>query len=565
MLDDEMLRAANFDPGTPLTDDVRDLASPLSPLNQIIAQARLERTQRRDFLRNADRLELTDISIDRLSQEVADMTWEEAYRYVRPRVWQSVVIHELGHSFGLFHNFTGNEDTVNFPEEWWAARTDNFTRVPRHRIDDPVTQDEIDGGIYENGYTSVMDYSAAYHHQDHLGRYDRAAILYGYGRNIEVYEDSSALPDEILSEYWTSRGTPLQFRAIRPVAYHYTELYEAMGRNLFDPANRRVVSIDGLQDDNMTWVDEEAGETLQRVPYLFCSDYHADLGDNCHRWDQGVDVYERMQWYASRDAWNYLTLSFRRGRVAGDDPASFVSRMYSRYYNRFKLIHDYYVLIDTILGQVYGDEVREQFMTDFQTGWGGYTVAVHDAFNILANTLTRPDAGYYDRTTRPDGQSVFTPPEGMYVTMDHFILPLGHSRYFATTWWDPAFWDDGEEADEAFEDCGIYFWDCFHHHGYYLNKIMALMALSDSETFFVARDTAEDVRQWRISFFDDYSDQIIDLIGGIMSEDHTAVAPYVTPADTPGGLNPEYYARDFAWPDADPVLNGAETGVCELE
>jgi hypothetical protein len=555
MLDDEMLWAANFEPGTTLTDEVRDRASPLSPLNGMIAQARRERAERRDFLRNAERIELTDMSIERLADEVADMTWEEAYRTIRPRVWQTVVIHELGHSFGMFHNFTGNEDTVNFPEEWWAARTDDFTRVPRHRIDDPVTEDEIAGGIYELGYSSVMDYSPAYHHQDHLGRYDRAAILYGYGRHLEVYEDSSGINDGLLREYWTSRGTPLQFGRT-PVAFHYTELYQAMGRNLFDPENRRVVSLDGLQDDNMTWVDGETGETHQRVPYLFCSDYHADLGDNCHRWDFGVDVYERMQWYVSRDAWNYITLSFRRGLVAADDPASFVERMYSRYYNRFKLMHDYYVLIDSIIGQVYGEVERERFMTDLQTGWGGYTVAVHDAFNALANTLVRPDAGYFDRITRPDGQSVFAPPEGMYVTQEYFILPIGHSRYFATTWWDPASWDEGAEGEETFEDCGIYFWDCFHHHGYYLNKIMALMALSDSETFFVARDTAQDVRQWRISFFDDYSDQIIDLVGGLMSEDHAAVAPYVTAAATPGGTDPEYFARDFAWPAADPVLTG---------
>jgi len=214
-------------------------------------------------------------------------------------------------------------------------------------------------------------------------------------------------------------------------------------------------------------------------------------------------------------------------------------------------MHDYYVLIDGLLHQYYDDDVREEFMTDPDRGWGGYTVAVHDAFNELVSTITRPDATFYLATTRPDGSSAWTVSDLSL----NFVLPIGHGRYFSTAWWDenPDFLDETER--ESFPDCGIYFWDCFHHHGYYLNKLLALMALSEAETFFVARDTAEDVRQWRISYFDDHAPQILDLMGGILSEDYASFAPWAE-QDQSWENPPIYFDRDYAAPEMDIVNSG---------
>jgi hypothetical protein len=59
---------------------------------------------------------------------------------------------------------------------------------------------------------------------------------------------------------------------------------------------------------------------------------------------------------------------------------------------------------------------------------------------------------------------------------------------------------------------------------------MALEALSDANTYFVARDTAEDVREWRISFYDNYSSVLTDYFGGILAQDWSGFAPRWTGA-----------------------------------
>lgn len=68
------------------------------------------------------------------------------------------VMHEMGHNFGLRHNFYGATDTENFP-----LGTDN---------------------VNDFGLSSVMDYMGAAK-VNKLGNYDIAAIRYGYGRKAE--------------------------------------------------------------------------------------------------------------------------------------------------------------------------------------------------------------------------------------------------------------------------------------------------------------------------------------------------------------------------------------------
>ena len=76
-------------------------------------------------------------------------------------------------------------------------------------------------------------------------------------------------------------------------------------------------------------------------------------------------------------------------------------------------------------------------------------------------------------------------------------------------------------------DCGYYWYDCLHHMGYYLDKIMAIQALTDSETYFVARATPEDIREWKVGFFSTFRDQLLEINRALMAGDYSGVAPYV--------------------------------------
>ena len=39
----------------------------------------------------------------------------------------SVILHEMGHSMGLRHNFTGSYDALNYHQEYWKLRSRNNT------------------------------------------------------------------------------------------------------------------------------------------------------------------------------------------------------------------------------------------------------------------------------------------------------------------------------------------------------------------------------------------------------------------------------------------------------
>jgi len=86
---------------------------------------------------------------------------------------------------------------------------------------------------------------------------------------------------------------------------------------------------------------------------------------------------------------------------------------------------------------------------------------------------------------------------------------------FSTSWGDGA------------RDCGYEWFECLHHIGFYLDKVMAIEALSDSTTNFVARATPEDLREWEVGYYTTFSEQIGRLNTAIMSGDFSAVGPYV--------------------------------------
>ncbi len=139
----------NVPPGVPLDTTAATEASILSPRYGALQDARQELQDHfsRQYCFRTDAAELHDPAFQYLSERLAGMEEEDAIQLLREEIAESLILHELGHSFGLYHNFTASEDTVNFPEEWWSVRTDGFTRRPRTRVEDPMTEEELRGGL----------------------------------------------------------------------------------------------------------------------------------------------------------------------------------------------------------------------------------------------------------------------------------------------------------------------------------------------------------------------------------------------------------------------------------
>lgn len=129
---------------------------------------------------------------------------ERMRRYIAQRAHYAVIIHEMGHSVGLRHNFVSSSDAWGFRPQYWQLRTKNGQvkalcnqvsdgeACVGPRYFDPVTQEERDNLVWMFMHSSVMDY-AGEATQDllGLGTYDFAATRMFYGESVAVYQNES--------------------------------------------------------------------------------------------------------------------------------------------------------------------------------------------------------------------------------------------------------------------------------------------------------------------------------------------------------------------------------------
>lgn len=126
---------------------------------------------------------------------------ERARQYLAHRANHSVLVHEMGHSIALRHNFVSSSDAYNYRPQYWQLRTNNGAAQPCTDLDltgacvgprtiDPITQNERDNLLPMFMQSSTMDY-AGESTQDllGLGAYDFAAARMFYGDVTAVLTD----------------------------------------------------------------------------------------------------------------------------------------------------------------------------------------------------------------------------------------------------------------------------------------------------------------------------------------------------------------------------------------
>lgn len=217
--------AAAVDPKSASAADI-DAASPLGPENARKRLALEEAVQRR-LARNGACLYEVDapepssmpalgslfdrkfpIDPGASAQDQADRV-QRMWNYTRGKMHYGVLLHEMGHTIGLRHNFTSSFDKFNYRPQYWQLRTGDSAQGGRitklcadettdptgascigPRYYDPLTQDEVDNSIYTWAQTTVMDYSGELTHDWlGLGIYDYAAARMFYGDVVDVRED----------------------------------------------------------------------------------------------------------------------------------------------------------------------------------------------------------------------------------------------------------------------------------------------------------------------------------------------------------------------------------------
>ncbi|MFZ3228962.1 MAG: zinc-dependent metalloprotease [Pseudobdellovibrio sp.] len=210
--------------------------------------------------------------------ELNDKEKEHAMQIILPEVWVATLIHELGHNLGLRHNFEASEDKENF------FSTEELAKV---NVDHDIPA------------SSVMDYIDDLRALPVLGKYDIAALRFGYLRTAVVETINDETNMVIKSESVDLTDTTLE-DAIEKMQSSY--------------ADKDQIKVD-----------------LKK--YGYCTDEHVGANAGCKRFDLGTSLTEITQNIIKDYEDGYKRRNFRNGRISmsmGDD-LGYASAVNSRF------------------------------------------------------------------------------------------------------------------------------------------------------------------------------------------------------------------------------------------
>jgi len=307
-----------------------------------------------------DRMEAAGICVYDTS-EAGEMSAEELVTLddisVVTKIWEETLAHELGHNFGLRHNFIGSFDRANF-----AKDGENAADVKR-------------------AYSSVMDYMhGAVNFYDGLGAQDEASIRAAYGLSLEL--DPSV---KVVSQGGSRLALDVDGRPVAAVT-------SSGGKNLVSINDYyKAVRVD-------SWLNLTS-KAMNRLPikkYLFCTDEDAGQSPTCNRFDKGTTPSEIVQAHLSDYRSLYAQSNYPNDRL------SFNSRGSGQYASRiFGIMLPVRQFLDETFYQLVNPpSMPENLGHDEQQAWqtarkgvvDSYVGAAYAAMNFFEEVLRTPQA-----------------------------------------------------------------------------------------------------------------------------------------------------------------------------
>ena len=527
--------------------------------------ARYAREQRmRRIARSADTIEMLDPNVIGMAQAYEGRTdYDEMWREIRAELFRATTLHEIGHTVGLRHNFSGSYDSLNYHDEYWNLRRENLSN-PSSMFDlyelTALTDAQVEGRMREFQYSSIMDYGLTFNSDmQGLGRYDRSAMMFGYSsgtdaseRDGETCEDAGGrvAPDgrclehrEGFVEIFTTRlaslggagailseqdelGLYYEDPTAPTVPYlerwHYTTFIQSFP-NLSAAFARDWMRLDDYVDERESGIADRA----VRVPYLFCSDEWESALLSCRVFDGGADPFEVTRNVIDDYRAYYYFQYFKRDRF-GWRPWRV---LFSHFFNTFLPLSDYYQ--NWYLSPDGYDDVMDDY----------YWMAVNMGFNLVVESFATPSYGTY--CTGTNGQ--------LYnLTDDSGVGPDQTNEYFLTAYCDGSqpFYQvpqgDGRRRFSSYDvDSGYNFPDLPNEAGHYWSTLAATWALFDPEAFVLGSDG--DAGTYAIQYYDLFDEEIDALVGHVLTENYGEYSPVMNvTGETDGNLVGELHYQPLA-------------------
>ncbi|MDE0880973.1 MAG: zinc-dependent metalloprotease [Myxococcota bacterium] len=611
LVNGEILAAAagnRMTPGGTVTDAMHDDARSLLSGNMDAIERRKEINDVASHLSIWTRDNFEDSSLIGLAKEMKERyadrpdAQDEMYQELRGRIFQGVMEHEVGHTLGLRHNFAGSYDAMNYQDDFWRVRKAGLKRAWTNIHSDGsltvsdllgfrnLTSGELEGagaedgqygGVSEYQYSSIMDYGATFNSDFHgIGKYDEAAILFGYAGKVEVFDQLSrnnkyllkGSAETVLSSHAWDVGTgnynclPSFEDRVSPGEKALTEkLHYAWLPILFSdaaapsgdagaavnaaveagvtnlgPSNRRLIDYSVIEEQlnverehrrthRQDCAKESAALHPDRpvmVPYMFCSDEWVGSVANCNRWDEGADPAAILERTMNQLDDYYWFNNYKRDRVSFSTTSP-ANRALSRTYPTMLLMYQQW-----LFGRNQTDLILEY---PWRTG-------VFDSLNRFGEVLSKPrygtyylsnngeDAYLYDYEPRALGEEL-DQVNNIAITAD-FVVPRGVGR---------------KPFSSYDYDGGYYYYERPLEAGHFWDFYAALLSQGNATAAILGTESAADQRRFYLPFHLVFPESLDRLYSGIITNRQKDYAP-------------KLFVRDLGGDEAACVASGSRVG-----
>jgi hypothetical protein len=496
---------------------------------------------------------------------------QSLHQWIREQFHVSVIAHEMGHSMGLRHNFTGSIDSLNYKQQYWQLRTRNNqekactdvftpntdgTKCVGPRWMDPVTEQEVNGLIWKWGSSTVMDYPGDQtQDMNDIGSYDKAAMRFCYGQVVDVDTDATqsnnkgasyiqqldgfgGISGQSVGGYHYSRYND-QFHILNncgaqtdpndPLSAHcdWFKLDYVPMRDM-QTVDKYSAAVTAVRPDLVSYWAVQPGTKHVRHPYMFGSDEFADIGNMpVFRFDSGADAYEQIQFITTTYENRYIFDNFRRNRVTFSSHGV-MSRMMDRYFDKIQSMVKTLGLMVELSSNPSGDESDPGNLMPLALG-------APDVMLTFMRAMTRPEPGPYNTpaTDASIGQVLpFAGAEDINGMINNptgaFMIPVGSG--------------DGRFIENDYDYTQGYWWGDYQtKSGSWADKYIGSYYLNEAYNNFISNSEQDyiDGRYKNLNFASLYPDQMRRFEAQYMAGDPETLGPYVNvPSGQLGNAQP---------------------------
>jgi hypothetical protein len=526
----------------------------LSPSNWMSPVAReMERLRWQSAAQHSIWLaDFADDSIQGLATELwrkygKDKDYATMWQLLRELIFRGVMEHEIGHTIGLRHNFSGSFDSVNYHNAYWDLRTKpDAQKNGGVLLRDPLrsdqqldtaqlyqqavhTEDQVAGRMREYQYSSIMDYHAKFNSDVRgIGKYDEAAVLFGYGGYVEVFDELTRPAKAVLRQRYDDclpRYESIPNPAFDALLeqWHYSSVWNLLGQTegLVSRRFRRWSEIKAEQQQATDGCDEavasgeSVGDYVSRVdtardaevPYMFCSDEYVGATQSCQRWDQGADAREQIDNVVRSYKSYYFFNNFKRDRFPFDAYSSFNRAAY-RYFAYLPNTYQHW-LFETQLSEV-EDPTQESY----------WTMAMLNGINLLFDVLATPEYGTYCKFDEDTGRCDSNGERWGLSSSD--IAPTSRANRFVVNQ------GTGRRRFSRYDyESGYSYQYQILETGHFWEYLAAINALTSEYGTFVGREVASDFTTYLVPYYLVFDEELTRYFDGVVDEDYEAYAPRI--------------------------------------